>query len=236
MQPPEFDGRGKTQQNRARRADETADYDAASGRLRLARTRPTADQAAQSQLAELAPADLTVEPPRGKPLKGAKARAWLTQQALARYAEGWPLDDIAEELGYAPSTVMGWILRHRRTIAVGQIDAILDQTLVPLAVDNLAHGLLAGDKDYTLKTLEGRGVLRKHSAIEATTKHELTPLTIRFEKPTVDPLHPVPPETAPTGLVLGAMAIPLSATGIEATGEAIEAELVSAAAEAAIRR
>jgi hypothetical protein len=106
----------------------------------------------------------------------------LTQQALARFTEGFSIHAIAEDMGVAPSTVTGWLTRHRRDVAEGSIDEQLDQIAVPLAVENLTHGLLAGDKDYTLKTLEGRGVFKRHSDKgDLPPDLELPALIIRIE-------------------------------------------------------
>jgi DNA-binding CsgD family transcriptional regulator len=101
-------------------------------------------------------------PPRK--LTAAQKRAIrLTQQALSLRAQGYSIGEIAESLGAAPSTVMGWFTKHRRQVDEGEIDRLLEETAVPLAAENLVHGLAAGDKDYTLKTLEGRGYFKRHT-------------------------------------------------------------------------
>lgn len=88
-------------------------------------------------------------------------RIRLTQRALALRTDGYDSNEIAEALGVSPATVVGWFSTHRRDVASLDLDRQLDEIAVPLATENLIHGLIAGDKDYTLETLKGRGKLRK---------------------------------------------------------------------------
>ena len=120
---------------------------------------------------------------RARPLTKAQRKSRkLTQEALALFTEGFTITEIAEEMGVNPGTVTGWMTKHRRAVKEGSIDAQLDDIAVPLAVENLTHGLLAGDKDYTLKTLEGRGVFKRHSDRgDLPTDLELPALIIRIE-------------------------------------------------------
>lgn len=120
---------------------------------------------------------------RARPISKAVRRSRkLTQEALALFTEGFSIGEIAEQMGVNPGTVTGWMTKHRRSVREGSIDAQLDEIAVPLAVENLTHGLLAGDKDYTLKTLEGRGVLKRHSDRgELPPDLELPALIIRIE-------------------------------------------------------
>ena len=117
-----------------------------------------------------------------------RRRLALTQIALARRAEGASIQDIARELSVSPHTVTGWFVSHRRDCTGESIDALLDQIAVPLASENLIHGLLAGDKDYTLETLKGRGRFRRHAEGDAKPSTTLPELRIVFEVPTAEQL------------------------------------------------
>jgi transcriptional regulator with XRE-family HTH domain len=126
----------------------------------------------------------------GSPVLGTGGRAKerrrkliLTQQALALRATGLSTVEVAKALGVSPHTVTGWLTAHRRTLAAGEIDALLDEIAVPLAAENLVHGLIAGDKDYTLETLKGRGQLKRHTAGDEKPTGALPALSIVFEAP-----------------------------------------------------
>lgn len=167
MRPPRLDGRGKNQHNRHRAPDEVELPTGPFGSMQLNQTNdPTLPDPAKPQVRE---------------------RLIKTQEALALIAEGWSITDIAFKMNVQPATVTGWIVRHRRIMKVKDIDKMLDGVAAPLAAQNLIHGLLAGDKDYTLKTLEGRGHFRRHTAEEVAVKHEMPPLVIRFETPVEHP-------------------------------------------------
>jgi hypothetical protein len=196
--PPKVDGRLKNQQHPARRPDEEA-VSNPDGPDYLVRVTATADQKQNS--AELQAGLVAKE-------TGAQhKRRLITEQALLMLADGDPLIDIADALGLAPGTITGYITKYKQRVRKGAVDLQLDRIAVPLATTNLIHGLLAGDKDYTLETLKGRGHLRRHTADNSTVKHEIPPLVIRFEKPT----HSMDPTTASNiggGRVVGAAALP----------------------------
>lgn len=144
------------------------------------------------------------DPRPGSSGKLSRRREKLTQIALALRAEGWSVGDIADRLGVTPGTITGWFTQHRRAVTLDEIDVMLDRIAIPLATENLIHGLLAGDKDYTLETLKGRGAFKRHAEGEGKTSTELPALQIIFESPT--PAGPLP--IGHTGKVLGALAIP----------------------------
>jgi AcrR family transcriptional regulator len=112
-----------------------------------------------------------------------RRRLHLTQQALALRVQGLSMHEIGRALGVDPGTVTGWFATHRRTLAEGAIDAMLDEIAVPIAAENLVQGLLAGDKDYTLETLKGRGQLKRHTAGDVVPTGALPALSIVFEAP-----------------------------------------------------
>lgn len=134
--------------------------------------------------------------------KGAQRRIRLTQRALALRAEGLSVNAIAQALGVASATVTGWFTRHKRDVEAQAIDDLLDQVAVPLAAENLVHGLLAGDKDYTLETLKGRGRFRRHTEGEGKPNSVLPELRIVFEAPTAEQL--AGRSALPAGTILGA--------------------------------
>jgi hypothetical protein len=105
-----------------------------------------------------------------------------TQVALALYTEGASINEIASELGVSSQTIRGWFATHRRKVTSDQIDLDLDQIAVPLAKENLIHGLLAGDKDYTRDVLKGRGHLRTKDA--PAVPAEIPVLRVEFAFPT----------------------------------------------------
>ncbi len=169
MHPPALDGRGKSQKNRARTPDEIEAPVGPFGTDVLVQTN-----------------DPTL--PVKKEPTSTRQRKLQTQEALSLYAEGWSIPDIAVKLNVQPTTVTGWFMRHRRAVKVASIDQMLDNIAAPIAAQNLIHGLLAGDKDYTLKTLDGRGHFRRHTAEESVVKHEMPPLVIQFVTPINVPL------------------------------------------------
>lgn len=167
-----------------------------------------ADEELQAETHATAPVPRTTPPrtpDRADGVHKLQRRAMkLTQKALALRVQGWDVVDIAAELGVAPQTVTGWFATHRRMVDEQQIDAMLDSIAVPLATDNLIHGLIAGDKDYTLETLKGRGKLRRHAEGDGKLPAALPELRIVFEaggSPSAD-------STIAGGRILGAMALP----------------------------
>jgi hypothetical protein len=131
-----------------------------------------------------------------------------TQAALALRAEGWSVEDIAAHFGVTRPTLVGWFTSHRRHVTTEEIDSILDQTAIPLATENLIHGLLEGDKDYTLEVLKGRGALRRHGESDKAPSTGLPELRIVFEAPTTGPI----PITA-AGSISGVIAVPKQIEG-----------------------
>lgn len=138
--------------------------------------------------------------------KGVRRRQKLTQVALMLRAQEWSVPDIAAKLGVSVATVTGWFATHRREMSTEDIDAMLDSIAVPLATENLIHGLIAGDKDYTIATLSGRGRFRKHSEGEGKPATQLPELRIVFD--TGNSTHE--PKPVMGGKVLGSIAVPKS--------------------------
>lgn len=149
----------------------------------------------------LAVASTAPTPAERKISKQTRRRLRLTQQALALRASGHSINLIAQEMGVPSSTIVRWFTEHRREVSVDQIDDMLDTIAVPLAAENLVHGLLAGDKDYTLETLKGRGRFRKHAEGEGKAPAALPELRISFELPTADQMQGR--ADVPAGFIVG---------------------------------
>ncbi len=147
----------------------------------------------------------------GKLTKSAQTAA-LFRKAVALRLADWSIPDIAQELGCAPGFITRLFVEFRQKVDLEAIAARLDQTAVPLAVDNLIHGLLAGDKDYTLETLKGRGVFQRHTAGgDGMVARELPQLRVEFVTPAGAARVEVGSATDPgtLGKVVGAIAVPL---------------------------
>lgn len=121
---------------------------------------------------------MAVEQTRRRPTRAQVQRLRLTQAALSLRAEGFSVPEIAEHLQVAPSTVTGWFSIHRRDVAVMDIDRMLEEIAVPLATENLVHGLIAGDKAYTLEVLKGRGRLKRPKEGDDERPRELPVLRV----------------------------------------------------------
>ena len=141
-----------------------------------------------------------------KPTRQTRRRRQLTQEALALRAQGQSVYEIATALRVKSSTITQWFAAHRRELAEGTIDRMLDDTAVPLAAENLIHGLIAGDKDYTLETLKGRGILKRHSEGDGIKPAALPELRIAFITPARDELRAAHPTVG--GSVHGTVAVP----------------------------
>lgn len=158
---------------------------------------------------------------RGRQLTKAQRRARvLTQRALALRVAGWEIRDIAHHFGVTPTTITGWFTSHRRHVQIEDVNAQLDQIAVPLATENLIHGLLAGDKDYTLETLKGRGQLRRHGETDAKPPTHLPELVIRFEAAG----HESVPTDLVGGKVLGTASVPKTIDGVVVASETLDGD------------
>lgn len=226
MKPPVLDPQGKDQSKRANRPDHEVQYDPETCTTYLSRVlgenKETPD--AQANLEALT----LVDPVPGTLVQGGrragkatilrrqKHRALLTQRILMDLASGEDVIDIADRLGVTTATITGYLARHRREVEAGTIDERLDQIAMPLATDNLIHGLLAGDKDYTLETLKGRGKFRRHTEDTGAGKLDLPVLRISIEVPAsqngvpLPAMSPVPSadQMIAGGRIVGAMRLP----------------------------
>lgn len=89
-------------------------------------------------------------------------RALIAEMVALRIA-GYTMREIAEITATSICTVTRYLARASEVAERNDVGMLLDYHAVPLAVDNLIEGLRNGDKQYTLKVLEGRGHLQKHT-------------------------------------------------------------------------
>jgi transposase-like protein len=201
---PPTDSKGRTTLDAPVKLDEEVEFDEA-GRAYLSRLEDHVDEEKQRA------ASLTDKPEA--------RRRILTMKALVRLSEGDRVSDIAEDFGVATGTLTGWIARFKQKLKTAEIDLRLDQIAVPLATDNLIHGLLAGDKDYTLETLKGRGKLRRYTNADETVHHDLPPLRIEFTQPSASAGYS--PEQIAMGRVVGRAALPAPASPGQITDQRV---------------
>lgn len=128
-------------------------------------------------------------------------RAKFKAAVLTLRWEGFNPRDTARVLGVSEGVVNHALLQLRKDASLDDQITRVDTLIVPLAVDNLARGILAGDKEYTLRVLDGRGVFRAHKSVEGNiTKRNLT-LSIVTTMPAAVPAGQVP--TVKPGGVMG---------------------------------
>jgi hypothetical protein len=94
-------------------------------------------------------------------------RAKFKAAVLALRWEGFGPRESAEILGTTQGTVEKALMSLRKDASLDDQIKRVDQLIVPLAVDNMARGVMAGDKEYTLRVLDGRGVLRAFKSVDA---------------------------------------------------------------------
>lgn len=120
--------------------------------------------------------------------------------------QGFSPKETAEILGCSGARVDDALLRLRQAASMDdQIDRI-DQLIVPLAVDNLARGVMDGDRAYTMKVLDGRGIFRTHKSVESQIKKTVLKLTVETSMPPHLAIDAIPMPAA--GSIVGAALIP----------------------------
>lgn len=163
------------------------------------------EKAVEAQLEHLARVQTAIRKPDGR-IKRAKFHAAV----LALRWEGYGPRETAEILGCSFDKVDAALLRMREAASIEDQLIRLDNLIVPLAVDNVARGVMNGDRQYTLKVLDGRGVFRTHKSQETHVKKTIAILKIQTTMPAhVAGMHipmPLP------GQIVGAALIPGAAT------------------------
>lgn len=149
---------------------------------------------------------------------GTLREAHLVAQVLALRLYGYSPSDTAEVLGVPPSRVASLLQRVRRDADVEAQLKRLDAVAVPLAVDNIIRGIIAGDKDYTLEMAKGRGLFKTHAAIKQET--EIREVKISIEAKMPEHYNGQPPSMKPGAVVSAAAPAPKPADD----GEIVDAE------------
>lgn len=90
-------------------------------------------------------------------------RDYRVAVAAALKTLGWTAVQIAEKLQLHPTTVKKYLAYAREHHGLQDVLRDIEFRAIPQAIENLLDGLAAGDKEYTLETLKGRGVFRNHS-------------------------------------------------------------------------
>lgn len=75
--------------------------------------------------------------------------------------------ETAEILGCSYQQVTGALMTIRKNADTSAQLNRLDQIGIPLAVDNVLNGIRDGDKEFTLRLMDGRGMFRTHKSIDA---------------------------------------------------------------------
>ena len=109
--------------------------------------------------------------------------------ALALRVSGYTIQEIAAELGSSISVVRRLLKASEPKRKV--LEDLIDGRAVPAAIDNLITGLESGDKDYTLETLKGRGLLVKHSHQDGQAPKSAFQFNIVVEHPKDGHLEPL---------------------------------------------
>lgn len=104
-------------------------------------------------------------------------------QVVALRLVGMSVPEIAQKLAITDHTVRMHLYQARRRGKLADVPNILDHQVVPLAVENLIAGIEAGDKDYTLEVLKGRGAFRTHTHQASTGSVGPMHLQIQVELP-----------------------------------------------------
>lgn len=128
---------------------------------------------------------------------------------------GLTVHEIAKELDCSARTVARYIAEAKIEVAMSEPMRRLKTIAVPLAVDNLIEGLAERDKDYTLETLKGTGLLVTHSKQDGLGQGPMNlALQVVVEQPPADRL------VAPDVVIGNVVGIPRQLT----TGESPDAE------------
>lgn len=110
--------------------------------------------------------------------------------------------EIAQIIGCSVQQVTGALQRVRTDATIDQQLDRLDQIAVPLAIDNVIEGIINGDKHYTTRLMEGRGLYRVHKSVEAQVKQTVLRMEIKMTVPPHLEGKPLP--MAKQGAIVGA--------------------------------
>jgi predicted transcriptional regulator len=165
--------------------------------------RESTEQAVDQQLQHIAKIQSSIRGRDGK-IKRGKFHA----SVLALRWEGFTPKETAEILGCSHAAVDSALLRMREAASMDEQLDRLDTLIVPLAIDNVARGVMNGDRQYTMKVLDGRGIFRSHKSVDQHVKKEIAILKVV----TTMPAH-IGPGAIPmpnVGAIVGRALIPQS--------------------------
>lgn len=97
--------------------------------------------------------------------------------------EGFSPHQIAELLGVSHQQVTYALTAIRKDADIDQQVRRLNEIAVPLAMDNVVRGVMNGDKEYTLKVMDGAGVFKSHKAVQGEIKKTVTHLSVQLSLP-----------------------------------------------------
>lgn len=97
--------------------------------------------------------------------------------------EGFTPRETAELLGVSHQQVTYALTAIRKDADMEQQVRRLNEIAVPLAMDNVVRGVMNGDKEYTLKVMDGAGVFKSHKAVQSEIKKTVTMLTVQLAMP-----------------------------------------------------
>lgn len=121
--------------------------------------------------------------------------------------QGHTPEQTADILGCSRQSVTYALNQIRKDAALDLQVKRLTDVIVPLAMDNAARGVMDGDKDYTLRVLDGAGVFKTHKSVQGEVKQTITTLSVQLTMPAHLEGKPLPMPRA--GSVLGAPTIPV---------------------------
>lgn len=111
--------------------------------------------------------------------KGRLRRARFRTEVEMLRLEGFSPVDTAQILGCSRQQVSAALKWVRDNADMPSQLERLDKLGIPLAVDNALIGIENGDKEYTLRLLDGRGIFRTHKSIESQVTQKVLMLQIQ---------------------------------------------------------
>jgi hypothetical protein len=111
--------------------------------------------------------------------KGRLRRARFRTEVEMLRLEGFSPADTAQILGVSRQQISAALKWVRENADMPSQLERLDKIGIPLAVDNALLGIEQGDKEYTLRLLDGRGIFRTHKSIESQVTQKVLMLQIQ---------------------------------------------------------
>ena len=149
--------------------------------------RAMAEQSARETLEYIKTVQTSTRDRTGR-IKRAKFKAGV----LALRWEGFTPKETAEILGASIYQVEWALSQIRADASIDDQLTRLDSVAVPLAIDNVIRGVMDGDKEYSLKVLDGRGVFRAFKSLDAQVKKTVLKLEVRATMPAHIPQDAIP--------------------------------------------